>query len=306
MTSSALLNAAIYAVHLLVAPFLLVGFIRMVKARLQNRQGPSVLQPLFDVVKMLRKGETVSDTTTWVFRAAPVVSAAAMIAVALMIPWIGLAAPVPGDLLLVVYLIALSKFATGLAALDTGSAFGALGASREAAVSIQAEPALVLGLGALAAHAHSTSFAAMLATGHAMSTLSVVAPLALVAFWLSAMAELARMPIDDPTTHLELTMIHEALLLENSGRNLAIAEYAAGLKMVVMFGLMGQILLLTWPSMSPWLTYLASVGAILAAGALVALTESVAVKLRWRRIPNLLSFGLASGVLACLIVALKG
>ncbi len=181
-----------------------------------------------------------------------------------------------------------------------------LGASREAAVSIQAEPALVIALAALATHAHSSAFSALLAPGQGGPNLFIVVPLVVVALWLAAMAELARMPVDDPTTHLELTMIHEALILENSGRNLALVEVAGALKMTVLFGLIVKVLLIVWPPFPPALTYLLSLGMILAAGAAVALAESVLVKLRWRRIPNLLSFALTASVLACLVVAMKG
>ncbi len=300
------LALVLYLTHALVVPPLLVGFIRTGKARLQNRQGPSLWQPFWDIAKLLRKGETISATTTWVFRWAPAISLATLIVAALMVPWLGVSAPLPGDLFLVVYLMALGKFVTSLAALDPGSSFGALGASREAAVSVQAEPALVIALAALAAHAHSSALSAMLAPGQAGAHLYIVVPLVLVALWLAISAELARMPIDDPTTHLELTMIHEALILENSGRNLALVEIGVALKMTVLFGLIAQVLLIAWPPLPPALAYLVSLGLILSAGAVLALAESTLVKLRWRRIPNLLSFALTAGALACLIVAMKG
>jgi len=297
---------AFYLAHVLMLPPLLVGFLRLCKARLQKRRGPSLWQPFWDIAKLLRKGETVSETTTWVFRYAPMINMATLIAVALMIPWLGVASPVHGDLFLVIYLLALGKFVTGLAALDTGSSFGALGASREAAVSLQAEPAMVISLAALAAHARSSAFSIFLAPGQSGSDLIVIVPLVLGALWLAITAELARMPVDDPTTHLELTMIHEALILENSGRNLALVEIAVALKMTVLFGLLAQVLLILWPLHSPVLAYLVSLALILAGIATLALLESVLVKLRWRRIPNLLSFALAAGALACVVVALKG
>jgi formate hydrogenlyase subunit 4 len=306
MSLSAPLSLAFYLANALVMPFLLVGFVCTGKARLQNRQGPPILQPLWNVAKLLRKGETVSETTTWVFRWAPIASLATTIAIALMVPWLGIASPLPGDLFLVVYLMALGKFVTALAALDTGSSFGALGASREAAVSLQTEPAMVIALAALATHAHSSALAVFLAPGQSGSNLYIVIALVVAALWLAITAELGRMPVDDPTTHLELTMIHEALILENSGRNLALIEIAMALKMTVLFGLIAQVLLIVEPQLSPWLTYLMSLVLILAGSAVLALTESVLVKLRWRRIPNLLSFALAAGALACLIVALKG
>ena len=295
-----------YLAHALLLPPLLVGFIRKCKARMQDRQGPSIWQPYWDAAKLLKKSETVSETATWTFRAAPLALFAAILAAALMVPWLGFASPMAGDLFLYIYVIALGKFATSLAALDTGSSFGALGASREAALSIQAEPAAVIGLAALAVHAKSSALSVMLAPGQPGQYLFVVVPLVLAALWMSSMAELSRMPIDDPTTHLELTMIHEALILENSGRNLALVEIATGLKMTVIFGLMAQVLLIAWPRVSTVIAYIVSLSIIFACGCMVALAESVLVKLQWRKIPNLLSFAVAAGALACLVVAMKG
>jgi formate hydrogenlyase subunit 4 len=306
MSLSPVVSFSLYLGNALVIPILLVGFIRTCKARIQNRRGPPLLQPFWDFAKLIWKGETVSETTTWVFRSAPIVNLATMLAVAMMVPWLGVPSPLPGDLFLVVYLMVLGKFVTVLAALDTGSSFGALGASREAAVSLQAEPAMVIALAALATHAHSSALSAILAPGQSGSHLYAVIPLVLAALWLAITAELSRMPVDDPTTHLELTMIHEALILENSGRNLALVEFAVALKMTVLFGLMAQVSLIECPRLPAALTYLLSLGLVLVGSVLLALTESVLVKLRWRRIPNLLSFALTAGALACLIVAVKG
>lgn len=296
----------VYLVHILLVPPLLVGWIRRGKARLQNRQGPPLWQPFWDIAKLWRKGETISNTTTWIFRTAPVVHLAVMVAAALMIPWLGLPTPVPGDLFLVVYLLAMGKFVTSLAALDAGSAFGALGASREATVSVQAEPVLLLALGALAVQARSSALATMLAPGQHGVHLVLVLPLLCVALWLAITADLARMPFDDPTTHLELTMIHEALILENSGRNLALVELAVALKLTVLLGLLAQVLLIALPPLGPGLTYVLSLGLLMFGGTIVVFAETLLVKLRWRRISNLLTFALTAGVLACLIIALKG
>jgi formate hydrogenlyase subunit 4 len=300
------LAALIYGIHAIVIPPLLVGFIRAVKSRLQRRRGPSIWQPFRDIAKLLRKGETISETVTWAFRAGPLVSLATTFALSLMIPWLGLSTPIAGDLFLAIYLIALGKFVISLAALDTGSSFGALGASREAAVSIQSETAAVLALAALAVHARSSSLPVMLAPTHHGPFLPILAALILATVWLTTMAELARMPFDDPTTHLELTMIHEALILENSGRNLALAEVAYSLKACVLFGLLAQILLVALPPMPAGLAYLVSLAFIAASGLAVAISESIMVKLRWRKIPNLLSYAMAAGILACLVVAVKG
>lgn len=306
MSLTFLVEFLIYAAHATVLPLLLIGFIRTGKARLQNRQGPPILQPFYDISKLLRKGETVSESTTWVFRWSPIAQLAAIIPVALMVPWLGIPSVLPGDLFLVVYLVGLGKFATSLAALDPGSSFGAIGASRETAVSVQAEPAMMLGLTALAAHAHSSAFAVFLKPESTGPYVTVVILLVLVALWLAVMAELARMPVDDPTTHLELTMIHEAQILENSGRNLALVELAVGLKTAVLLGLMAQVVLAAWPPLPVTLSYLLSLILIIGGGAAIAVSESILVKVRWRRIPNLMSFAITAGALACLVVAVRG
>jgi formate hydrogenlyase subunit 4 len=285
---------------------LLIGFLRTLKARLQNRIGPPLLQPFWDTAKLLRKGETISDATTGAFEAAPLLNLGAVLAAALMIPWLGVAPPIHGDLILVVYALALGKFCLSLAALDTGSSFGAIGASREAAISLQTEPAILLGLAALAAHAHSSDFAAFLTPGAHDAHTVILALLVLVALWMASIADLARMPVDDPTTHLELTMVHEALILENSGRNLALVELAAAVKTAVLLGLIAQVALMMLPRQPAPVSCLLSVVLMAAAAGVIAVCETALVKLRWRRVPNLLSFAVGAGVLACLFVALRG
>lgn len=303
---SPLLTLPFYLAHMAVLPFIFAGLVRKGKARLQNREGPPLLQPLFDFLKLLRKGETVSETATWIFRAAPTWQFAAVATVGLMVGWLGLPSPIEGDLVLAVYLLALAKFAVGLAALDTGSAFGGLGASRESTVSIQAEPALMLAFAALAGRAHSSRFSAMLTTPSHDMLGSILVPLLVVAIGLAVLAELARMPVDDPTTHLELTMIHETLILENSGRNLALVEYGVSLKAVVLIGLLAQVVLIGAPDVGLFARYLITLILLAVAAVAIIVAESTLVKLRWRRIPNFLSFALAAATLACVMVALKG
>jgi len=296
----------LYLIHAALLPLLLVGFIRKSKARLQGRTGPPLLQPFYDVAKLLRKGETTSSTTTFVFAWAPAVGLGAIMAALLMTPWIGLPAPLPGDVILFVYVMALAKFSTGLSALDTGSSFGAFAASREAAISVQTEPAILLSMAALAVHSHSSSLTILLRSHHPGMHEAVLVLVVIVALWIAVIAELSRMPVDDPTTHLELTMVHEALLLENSGPNLALMEYAAAARTALLFGLMAQIVLLPFPAPPIALNYVLSIVLIAGAALVLIVIESTIVKLRWRRIPNLLSFSVAAGVLACLLVALRG
>ncbi|HET6382097.1 MAG TPA: NADH-quinone oxidoreductase subunit H [Armatimonadota bacterium] len=303
---SMLLSVLLYLLHIAIAPLFLVGLVRKGKGLLQRRQGPSVLQPFHDMAKLFRKDETVSGTTTWAFRWAPVIGLSTIFSAALMAPWIGLRSPIPGDFLLFVYLLALGKFSAGIGAMDTGSAFGGFATSREVAISLQTEAAMILAFAALAVHAHSSSFAAMLSPIRPSLHVTVLALLVVIALALAAVAEMSRMPVDDPTTHLELTMVHEALILEYSGPSLALMEYSTALKTLLLLGLVGQVALLVAPPQSALPAYLFSLGVILAGAVALVIAESTLVKLRWRRIPNLLSFGVTAGVLACLLVAVRG
>jgi formate hydrogenlyase subunit 4 len=301
-----LITLPVYLVHMALLPFVLVGLIRKGKARLQGRTGPPLLQPLLDFAKRLRKGERVSRLASPLFRAAPVVQLAALGSVALMVGWLGVDPPISGDLFLVVYLLALARFVGGLAAMDTASPFGGLGASRQSTVSVQAEPAFMLAFGALAARAHSSSMSTLLAPRGADSATLVLVLLLIGSLWLTVMAEVARMPVDDPTTHLELTMIHETLVLENSGPTLALVEYVVGLETVVLLGLLAQVARLALPPCPALAGYLLTLGLMALAALVIVIAESTLVKMRWRRIPNFMSFAVALATLACLIAALKG
>jgi formate hydrogenlyase subunit 4 len=300
---------AISLLNLAVVPLLLVGLIRKVKARMQNRVGAPLLQPFYDAAKLLRKGETVSETAGWIFTWNPRVGLALALGVAVLVPWSGVGLPgaagAAADLLLVVYLLGLGKFLAMLAAMDTGSAFGGLGASREAALSVLAEPILVMALAALALGAGTMN----LITLCAAPVSPLVAALAGGALIVAALAELSRMPVDDPTTHLELTMVHEAMILENSGRNLALTELAVALRTCVLLGLPAQTLLRAWPGYlalawpARWGSGLA---ALFAAAGLLAVAEGVLVKLNWRRVPNFLAFGTTLSLVAALVAAARG
>jgi formate hydrogenlyase subunit 4 len=297
-----------YLANLLLVPLVLVGVVRKVKARMQNRVGAPVLQPFFDTAKLLRKGETVSETASWIFTWTPRIGLGVALVVAVLVPWSGVALPPDtrwADFLLVVYLLALGKLFTLLAAMDTGSAFGGLGASREATLSVLVEPVIVIALGALALGVGSTDLSVMY-TGAVSPFVAVLAGAALV---VAALTELSRMPVDDPTTHLELTMVHEALILENSGRNLALTELAVALRTCVFLGLAVQTFLRAWPAyveLALPLRYGAGLLGLFAAGTLLAVAEGVLVKLNWRRVPNFVGFGMALSLLAALVAAARG
>ncbi|HEY3327597.1 MAG TPA: NADH-quinone oxidoreductase subunit H [Novimethylophilus sp.] len=296
-------------INICIIPLLLMGVIRKTKALLQTRYGAPVLQPFYDLAKLLRKSETISGTASWVFIWSPRVGLMIAVLTAVCVPWAGLVLPEgwrgASNFLFVLYLLALGKFLTMLAAMDTGSAFGGLGASREATISLLVEPALVIGLGAFALQTGQMDLTAM----YAAPASPIVAALVGCALIIAALAELSRMPVDDPTTHLELTMVHEAMILENSGRNLALIEYAGALRACLYFGLAAQTLLHVWPGFATlafgW-HYALSLGALFLLGIAVAVAEGILVKLKWRAVPNYLAFATALSLLAALVAAAQG
>ncbi len=290
------------------APFL-VGLIRLVKARLQGRRGASPLQPYRDLRKLLAKEAVVSETTSWIFRATPFLLAATMLVIAVGIPLLVTrpAFAVIGNIVLVMYLLLLGTFFLALAGLDTGSAFGGMGASREVVVAALAEPTVVLAIFSLALHAGTTNLGGIVER-LADARLLALDPghlLAFVAFFVVMVAETGRLPVDNPATHLELTMIHEAMVLEYSGRYLALVEWAAGMKLFLFLALLGN-LFIPWgvPTIGATPELLVAVAALavklVALAALVAVLESLVAKLRLFRVPELLS---GSFVLALLSVA---
>jgi formate hydrogenlyase subunit 4 len=228
------------ALTLLVAP-LLLGISKRVKARLQYRRGPSLLQPYRDLAKWWSKEAVESDAASPLTGAAPAIVLAAVIVATLLVPMVGDRPPLTGwgDLLLVVGLMALARFVLALSALDAGSAFGGMGSSREVAIATLVEPALLLALAGAALAAGSTDLGAIasLAAASGPAWYSPALLLAAGAFALVAVAETGHEPVDNPDTHLELTMIHEGMLLEASGPRLAMLTYAAELKVVLVVGL---------------------------------------------------------------------
>jgi len=294
------------ALALLLAPGL-VGLIRWVKARLQNRRGAPVWQPYRELAKLFGKEVVVSDNASWLFRAAPFIVFASTVAVAVLVPIV--AAPLPldpvGDLLAVVYLLLLGTFFLALAGLDPGSPFGGMGASREMTVAALAEPSLALAVFALALSAGSTNLGQIVARTLAAPG-AVVTPGHLLAFgalFIVTLAEAGRLPVDNPSTHLELTMIHEAMVLEYSGRYLALVEWAAATKLLVFFALLGNLfapwgvaLSLTAPALALALVSLVLKLAVLAAA--VAVLETRVAKLRLFRVPELLSVSFVLALLA--------
>ncbi len=298
-----LLSSIAFAFSLLFLPFLTLGTIRKVKARLQNRIGPPLLQPLFDVLKLFSKGETISQTMSWLFRSSAVINLAIMLLIAALVPWLCFKPACPGaDLFLIVYLFALSRMFTILASLDAGSAFGAFGASREATLSMLVEPATVLSLASIGVLAHSSDLNVIFSfTDTELIQQPVRWLLVGTAIVLSSLVELSRMPVDDPTTHLELTMVHEAMILEASGRNLALIEFGHALRMSILFGLAAQCYMRALPGvwdMSPLAQAALNIAGVLLIAGGVGVFESVAVKLQWRKVPEFIAYCMTMSLLA--------
>jgi formate hydrogenlyase subunit 4 len=287
---------------------LLVGFIRRLKARLQGRRGASPLQPYRDLAKLCAKEAVVAENASWIFRATPFILAAIMLVIALVVPLLVTrpAFGFAGNIVLVIYLLLAGTFFLALAGLDTGSAFGGMGASREVMVAALAEPTIIVAIFSLALHAGTTNLGGIVEQlgSERLLALHPGHVLAFLSFFIVALAETGRLPVDNPATHLELTMIHEAMVLEYSGRYLALVEWASGMKLFLLLGLLAN-LFVPWgipasgasPGILLGVAALALKLAVLAG--LVAVVETLVAKLRLFRVPELLS---GSFVLALLSV----
>jgi formate hydrogenlyase subunit 4 len=285
------LLAALQLLGFLLAPPLLLGVVGRVKARAAGRQGPPLLQPWRDLIRLTRKGAVYSRTTTWVFRAGPVIGLAAVLAAGLLLPLGAPAAAVSfaGDFALLAALLGLARFATVVAALDTGSSFEGMGAAREVTFSALAEPALFLGLVALVRSTGGLDLTHLLGDGLAAAWHTDGPALLLVALsiFVVALAENARIPVDDPATHLELTMIHEVMVLDHSGPDLALIQYGAALKLY-LFGALVVQLALGGHVADPLAGLAAFAAGQLLFAALLGLVESTMARLRLVRVPQLL------------------
>ena len=278
------------AVLLLVPPFLL-GVITRTKAWFAGRAGAPLLQPYYDIAKLLRKGMVLSTTTTWVFRAGPVVTLATVLLAGLLIPIGVFDAPVSftGDLILFAYLFGLARFFTTSAALDTGSAFEGMGSAREVTFACLSEPALFFAFMVLAKISGSLSLTDMLhAPSNALSA-DVAAPLVLISIglFIVMLAETCRIPVDDPNTHLELTMIHEAMVLDHSGPLFGVILYAASVKLLVLGTVLLHVIapLHTGHRYIDWPLYLME---LVGLAAIIGVVESIMARLQMRHVPYLL------------------
>lgn len=290
---------------------LLIGFVRRLKARLLGRAGPAILQPWRDLARLLRKQPVVADNASPLFLAAPGICLAATGAASFLIPsfTLGMASAPVSDLLVIAGLLALSRCVLALAAMDIGTAFGGIGASREMTFSVFAEPALLLVIFTLTLLAGTTNLDAVAALLRDGSLgLRVSLGLAAIAMLTIAIAENGRVPVDNPATHLELTMVHEAMILEYSGRDLALIEGAAALRLLLWFSLIAIVFCPfgTAPSgASPllWLTGIAAWTAkLIALGVALALFETTRAKMRIFEVPEFLGIAILLGLLAAVFL----
>lgn len=300
--------AAVIQVALIVvgAPYL-VGLMRQVRARMEGRVGAGIGQPVRDLRKLFRKEATRPEGTSVVFVAAPLILMASAVLLAAVIPFVSTVAPVGGvsDLFAVVAILLLGTVALALAGLDTGTAFGGMGASREVTIVALVEPTILLAIFALSVRVGSSDLTdivagTLAAPAHVLSPASL---LAAVAFAVVIIAETGRLPVDNPSTHLELTMIHEAMVLEYSGRDLALVELAASMRLALLLGL-GANLFAPWgvaTSIAP-LAMVVGIVALVVKVALVGVAlaafEVFMAKFRLFRVPELLAGSLLFALLA--------
>jgi formate hydrogenlyase subunit 4 len=299
-----ILDGAIHVAFVLLLPPLLLGVINKTKAAFAGRVGPPWLQTYYDVAKLLRKGSVFSRTTTWVFRAGPVVALVSALLAALVLPLGGHSAPLrfEGDFILFAYVLALGRFFTVSAALDTGSSFEGMGGAREVTFACLAEPALFLALLVLARASGGLSLTSMLGPELAAVWTSAGAALAavFVSLFVVLLVENCRIPFDDPNTHLELTMIHEVMVLDHGGPALGLILYGASVKLFLFAAILVGVAV-PFGTLNAWVAWPVFAAALCAVAVAVGVLESVMARLRLLQIPTLL---VAAGLMAAFGVVL--
>jgi formate hydrogenlyase subunit 4 len=287
---------------------LLAGWIKKCKCRLQNRKAPSLFQPYRDLLKLTRKQPVVSDQASWIFTTSPYIIFSAMVLAASIVPLIAVDLPTSAnaDVIVLIGFFSFARFFLALAGLDIGTAFGGMGSSREMTISSMAEPAMLMSIFALTMSASTTNLS--FAIGHVLHEGLVLRPsfiFALLSLMLVAIAETGRIPVDNPATHLELTMIHEAMILEYSGRHLALVEWASQLKLM-LYGVLIANIFFPWGIAKTFtpvdLSYglLAILGKLALLAILLALSETLFAKMRLFRVQEYLSFAYLLGLLGML------
>ena len=303
------LNILLQTILLLLLAPLLTGCIRNWKAKLQNRCGARIWQPYSDLIKFFRKDMVISEHASWVFSFAPYIVFITALVAGLLVPMVTVQAPLSlfGDVLALVGLLALGRFFLALGGLDPGSAFGGMGSSREMTIAAVAEPAMMLAIFTVAITAGSTdiSHIVQVAQSPTWKVLNPTHVMAFAALFIVLLAETGRIPVDNPATHLELTMIHEAMLLEYSGRYLALMEWGASIKQLVLMTLLVNIFFPIGMATDATpaalgIGALVYVGKLILIAAAVVVVETTNAKLRLFRVPDLLGAAFVLGTLALL------
>jgi formate hydrogenlyase subunit 4 len=298
-----LLSISHIILAIIVAP-LLPGIINRTKALMAGRNGQPILQAYFDIYKLLRKHLVYSRTTTWVFRAGPIVNLAIVIFGLLLVPFAGSPALLAfdGDFIFLAYALALGRFFLVSAALDTGSSFEGMGGSREVTFAMLIEPAFLIGLFALSSLSHSLTLSGILYTT-GVTGWSIGAPaLVAAAYFVIFLAENARIPVDDPNTHLELTMIHEVMVLDHSGPDFGFITYGGALKLWLFGALFVGVASPNIASSGIWIREGFALGGLFLLSVAVGIVESSMARLRLLRVPQLLVAAGALSLLAAILV----
>jgi len=286
----------IHILILLIMPPLLLGVINKTKAWFGGRIGPPLLQLYYDIIKLMRKSMVLSNTTTWIFIAGPIITLSAVLVAGLLVPFGHFEAPIAfsGDLILFAYLFGLARFLTTSAALDTGSSFEGMGAAREVTFACFSEPAVFFAFLVLAKISGSLTLTGML-RAPVDASVTASAPLILIAIGLFVvlLAENCRIPVDDPNTHLELTMIHEVMVLDHSGPLLGIILYTASLKLFIIGDVLLHVITPSHTTMR-WVDWPLFIIEMLGLAVAVGVVESVMARLQMRHVPYLLVFALIS------------
>jgi len=287
------------------------GVIKKLKANMQGRVGPGIFQPYYDLIRLFKKDMVISNIASWVFKATPYIVFTSTIAAAMIIPVITTKSPfgTMGDVIALIYILALGRFFMALASLDAGTAFGGEGSSREMTVAILVEPMMMLSIFTAAISTGSTNIAKIAATQNMLYSPSHI--LALSAFIVALIAETGRIPVDNPDTHLELTMIHEGMILEYSGKYLALMEWAHYIKQMLLFTFAIAIFFPLGISNN-----IEATGLIVSFGIyfikiffmafLMALVESTRAKMRFFQLPSLLGGGFVLALLSLLTFIMMG
>lgn len=287
-----MIELVVHLLLLLILPPFLLGVINKTKALAAGRVGAPFFQPYYDILKLLKKGMVISSTTTWVFRAGPVIAFTVPLVAGLLVPLGSLPAPVSftGDFVLFAYLFALSRFFTTSAALDTGSAFEGMGSSREVTFAVLTEPALFFAFLVLVRLSGSLTMNRMFSIGASpLFTIGNIAPLVLVVLglYIVLLAENSRLPVDDPTTHLELTMIHEVMVLDHSGPLLGLIEYGSAVKLFLLSSLVLN-LVVPLHELPVWSAGLLWIGGLSFISVTIGVVESIMARLKMPHVPVLL------------------